>query len=258
MKLSRRIFLGSAAALLPRGAVARTPDIPLIDLHVHAEGEMTVERAARIAQERGVKIGIAEHGGCGLEMGSDESLLRYVERLAPHPVFKGMQAEGHDWMRCFSREALAKLDFILADALVFPEKDGRHVRLWTQEAKITDKQDFMDRYVDFNVQVISLEPIHIFANPTFLPEAIAGEYDALWTKERMWKVIEAAAKRKVAIEINSLYRIPSEVFIRMAKEAGVRFTFGSNSHGDGIGRLDYCLEMARRCGLARADFFVPG
>jgi len=52
--------------------------------------------------------------------------------------------------------------------------------------------------------------------------------------------------------------LPGETAAHTPKEAGVRFTFGSNSHGDGIGRLEYCVEMARRCALSRADFFVPG
>jgi histidinol phosphatase-like PHP family hydrolase len=145
----------------------------------------------------------------------------------------------------------------LSDALTFPEKDGRRVRLWTQEAKIEDKQDFMERYVDFNVRVIATEPIDIFANPTFLPEAIVGEYDTLWTAGRMKRVIDAAVEHEVAIEINALYRIPSLAFLRTAKDAGVKFSFGSNTHGDGIGKLDYCLEMAKTLGLSSKHMFSP-
>ena len=116
----------------------------------------------------------------------------------------------------------------------------------------------MDRYVDFNVQVMAREPIDILANPTFLPICIEDQYDALWTPARMSQVIETAVRYGVAIEINARYRIPSLTFLRMAKEAGVRFSFGSNHHGEDIGRMGYCLEMARR---ARPDqtghFYTP-
>lgn len=269
-KISRREFLSRAAAAGALSVVSRQVrgdpsftapdsemDFPLIDFHAHIEGDFTLEKALQLAKQRGVKLGVAEHGGCGQAMGSDGALKRYIERLAGQPVYKGMQAEGLDWMRCFSKEVVAQLDFVLADALTFPEKDGRLVRLWFPEVRIEDKQDFMDRYVDFNVRVISSEPIDIFANPTFLPSCIANEYDALWTKERMQKVIDAAVKYGVAIEINSRYNIPSSAFIRLAKHAGAKFSFGSNAHGEDIGKLEYGLDMAKGCGLTRQDMFLP-
>ncbi len=268
--ISRRGFLGSAAAVgalsvLPRRVLAirsdATPggelDFPLVDFHSHIEGNFTVEEAVRLAEKRGVKLGIVEHGGFGEAIGSDSDLKRHIQRLSALPVYKGIQAEGHNWMNCFSKEAVCELDYVLADALTFPEKDGRHVRLWTPEARIEDKQDFMDRYVDFNVQVISNEPIDIFANPTFLPEAIANEYEALWTKERMKKMIDAAVKYDVAIEINSRFNIPSLAFVRMARDAGVKFSFGSNNRNADVGKLDYSVKIAKECGLTRPDMFTP-
>jgi len=267
---SRRSFLASIAAggafcIVPRhatGWAGGTPSsndlgFPRIDFHAHVEENMTLERALELARQRGVRLGIAEHGGCHEGMKNDAEMKLYIERLAGQPVYKGMQAEGHTWMRCFSKEVVAQLDFVLADALTFPEKDGRWVRLWPPEAQITDPQDFMERYVEFNVRVISLEPIDIFANPTFLPEAIVKDYDALWTKERMRKVIDAAVKYGVAIEINSLYNIPSVPFLRMAKDAGVKFSFGSNAHGESVGILDYSVKTARELGLTQDDMFVP-
>ena len=73
----------------------------------------------------------------------------------------------------------------------------------------------------------------------------------------MTQVIEAAVRYGVAIEINARYRIPSLTFLRIAKEAGVRFSFGSNHHGQDIGRMGYCLEMANALGLTQQDIFTP-
>ncbi len=267
---SRRSFLASVAAggalcTMPRRLTGWAEDapssddlgFPLIDFHAHVEENMTLERALELARQRGVKLGIAEHGGCHEGMKDDGEMKRYIERLAGQPVYKGMQAEGRNWMQCFSKEVVAQLDYVLADALTFPEKDGRWVRLWTPEAQITEPQDFMERYVEFNVRVISREPIDIFANPTFLPEAIVKDYDALWTKERMRKVIGAAVKYGVAIEINSLYNIPSLAFLRMAKDAGAKFSFGSNAHGESVGVLAYSVKTAKELGLTRSDMFAP-
>lgn len=268
--ISRRRFLttvGAAGALcsMPRhvtGWAEETPSsselgFPLIDFHAHVEGRMTTARLLELAEKRGVKIGIAQHGGCTEEMKDDAGIQQYIATWEGLPVYRGMQAEGHTWMRCFSKDVVAQLDFVLADALTFPEKDGRWVRLWTPEAQITDPQDFMERYVEFNVQVISKEPIDIFANPTFLPDAIVKEYDDLWTKERMRKVIDAAVKYGVAIEINSRYNIPSTAFLRMAKDAGAKFSFGSNAHDESVGILDYSVNMAKELGLTASDMFVP-
>jgi histidinol phosphatase-like PHP family hydrolase len=232
--------------------------VPLVDLHAHLEGQISIQRALEIAQARGVRLGVVEHGGRGEALHDDETLRRYVEETAPYPVYVGIQAEGMDWDRCFSESARAGLDYVLSDALSFPERDGRRVRLWTAEVQIDDAQDFMDRYVDFNVQVISSTPINILANPTFLPAAIVEAYDALWTEVRMDAVIAAALAHDVAIEINARYEIPSAAFIRRAKGAGVRFSFGSNQHGELIGQLAYCVRMARECNLTRADIYLPG
>jgi len=87
---------------------------------------------------------------------------------------------------------------------------------------------------------------------------IAKEYDTLWTEARMRRVIDAATQNEVAIEINGRYRLPSEKFIRLAKAAGAKFTFGTNNGGRDIGSLDYCLEMQEKCDLRWQDMFVPG
>ena len=231
-------------------------DFPLIDFHVHIEDDMTLERVLQLTDERGVKVGVVEHAGFGQTIANDDDMKRYIEELAPQAVYAGIQAEGRDWMKAFSEDVLSQLDFVLTDALTFPEKDGRLVELWTPEAKIDDKKDFMERYVNFNVQIISNEPIDIFANPTFLPHCIANEYDALWTEERMKKVIEAAVKSDVAIEINSRYNIPSLAFIKLAKDADTKFSFGSNTHGEEAGRLEYCLDVSEKIGLTRRNMFM--
>jgi histidinol phosphatase-like PHP family hydrolase len=99
----------------------------------------------------------------------------------------------------------------------------------------------------------------VWVNPTFLPAAIASRYDELWTEERMSRVIDAAVKQRVAIEINARYRIPSERFLRLAKAKGARFTFGTNNAGAAdLGDWSYPLAMQEALGLRWQDMFVPG
>jgi histidinol phosphatase-like PHP family hydrolase len=135
------------------------------------------------------------------------------------------------------------------------------MRLWipAEVGEIADSREFMDTLVERTVGILEREPIDIYVNPTFLPASIAQQYDTLWTEERMKRVISAAVKNGVAIEINNRYRLPSPSFIRMAKEAGARFTFGTNNGGaDDLGRCEYGLQMAEECKLVWQNFFVPG
>ena len=67
----------------------------------------------------------------------------------------------------------------------------------------------MDTLVERAVGILEREPIDIYANPTFLPDLIAKDYDRLWTEKRMMQVIGAAARNGVAIELNNRYRLPS-------------------------------------------------
>jgi histidinol phosphatase-like PHP family hydrolase len=258
--------VSAAAGSLARGfgnaAAADGLDFPLVDYHAHLDDVVTLEKALQLSKERGVKFGIVEHAGTkankypGL-LSTDEDLKRYIAKLEGKPVYKGIQAEGLDWPTCFSKELVAQLDYVLSDALTFPDKGGQRIELWRPGVKFDDKQGFMDRYTDFNVQVMAQEPIDIIANPTFLPDAMMSEFDALWTVPRMEKVVKAAVKYKVAIEINSRYSLPRLDFLKMAKEAGAKFSTGSNIHGLDVGKLDYCVEVIKKLGLTKKDIFTP-
>jgi histidinol phosphatase-like PHP family hydrolase len=114
----------------------------------------------------------------------------------------------------------------------------------------------MDIYVSRNEGVMK-EPIDIYANATFLPAPLHPQYDALWTAARMKRVIDAAIENDVAIEINNRYRIPSPAFIKAAKAAGAKFSFGTNNAEAELGRLEYPIQMVRECGLQWQDIFVP-
>jgi histidinol phosphatase-like PHP family hydrolase len=273
--ISRRRFLNATFAAGALSAVAGTfgkgsslastvdsLDFPLVDYHVHLDQTVTLEKALQLSQERRVKFGIVEHAGTKANLypgllSTDEDLKRYLAKLEGKPVYKGIQAEGLDWTVCFSKSVVAQLDYVLSDALTFPDKNGQRIELWRPGVKFEDPQDFMERYTDFNVQVMAREPLDILANPTFLPASLEPAFNALWTVERMKKVIRAAVQYQVAIEINSRYRLPRMNFLKMAQAAGAKFSLGSNIHGVDVGKLDYCIEAAKQLGLTRKDIFTP-
>ncbi len=233
-------------------------DLPLIDYHVHLKGGLTLEQALEKSRKAGITYGIAENCGLGFPVTNDEQLKQSFDRLEGRPVLKAMQAEGREWVNMFSPEMIAKFDYVFSDALTFHDNQGRRTRLWmANEVHVDDEQEFMDMYVGKIVTILADEPIDIFVNPTFLPDVIAGRYDELWTQQRMRKVAKAAVKNGVAIEINARYRIPSVKFIKLAKQAGAKFAFGTNNGGRELGHLKYSLDVAEQCGLTKDDMFVP-
>jgi histidinol phosphatase-like PHP family hydrolase len=102
------------------------------------------------------------------------------------------------------------------------------------------------------------EPVDIYVNPTFIPAQLQSRYDELWTNERMDRVVNALLRNQVALEINARYKIPSIAFIRKAKAAGVKFSFGTNNvKNDDLNRLEYCLKVIKEAGLTAEDMFMP-
>jgi histidinol phosphatase-like PHP family hydrolase len=73
----------------------------------------------------------------------------------------------------------------------------------------------------------------------------------------MQRVVDAAVKFRVAIEISSSFKLPRLPFLRVAKSAGAKFCFGSNGRYPAMGKLDYSVQMAKELALARSDVFVP-
>lgn len=270
--LSRRHFLARAVPVLafpsllfpnssrPTRAVEALK-FPLVDFHVHLDNS-TIDNVLKLSQERGVKFGIVEHAGTKenqypVVLSNDAELKRYLAMLDSKPVYKGVQAEWIDWRACFSSEVLGQLDFVLSDAMTFPGQDGRRMKLWEKGAEIGDPESFMDRYADWHVEIMSKEPLDILANTTWLPPQLLPDYERLWTSSRRQKVIDAAIKYGVALEISASYKLPKRSFLDHARDAGVKFSLGSNGRYPVMGRLDYAIEMAQALNLNSSDLFTP-
>lgn len=277
-RLSRRTFLSRNAV----GAASLTtllspihsqtipgttskPLFPLVDFHVHPDNS-TIEKIVALGLERGIKFGLVEHAGTKeneypVVLSDDTALLGWIAQLEGKGVYKGVQAEWTDWMSCFSKATLAKLDYVLTDAMTMPGKQGQRVKLWlpgsVDEMGMNEPEKFMDRYVEWHVQTMATEPFDILGNTSWLPDRLAPDWDRLWTAARMDKVITAALKYGVALEISASYKLPKLPFLRRMKEAGVKFSLGSNGRYPNMGKLDYSLDLARTLGLEAKDLFTP-
>ncbi len=241
-------------------AALHASNFPVLDLHTHLKGGLTLAEVALRQFRTGIGAGIAVNGGLGFAVTNDAGLDRALAEIR-HPLFfTALQGEGREWPTLFSREALARFDYVFTDAMTIAGPGGRRMRLWIpEEVTLGDAETFMESLVAQTVRVLESEPIDVWVNPTFLPQILAARHAELWTPARRDRVIAGAASHRVAIEINDRFQLPGADFIRAAKKAGLRFTFGTNNAGrDDLGRLDYCVRMARECGLTWQDLWVPG
>jgi len=233
------------------------PAFPVADYHVHLSEHLSIEQAVALGKERGIQVGILEHPGPGYPINTDADLQHYIDTLRKYPVRVGLQPVYPGWSKAFSKSLLDQLDYVLMDALTLPKPDGAWLAIWQIDTMVDDGEAFMTRYLQFIEQVLTTEPIDIFGWPTFLPVPIARQYTQLWTPQRMQRIIDLAQARKIAIEINELAHVPDEAFITRAKQAGLKFTFGTDSRTpQAATHFYYCYQMVQKCGLTEADMFV--
>ena len=238
-------------------------NFPVIDYHVHLKGGLTKEMAHAMSMNYGINYGVAPNageGGVGRMLADDKEVYEYYEEVKPLPFLCGVQGEGRRWTKTFSQEALGIFDYLFTDAMTIRDHKNRNSRIYRAEEVHYDgvtKEQYMDRIVEQTVKILTNEPADIFANPTYIPDDMNVDYDKYWTDERIEKVLDVLEQHSIALEINPRYRIPSLKIISMAKERGLKFTFGTNNVDANFGRLEYCIEAIEKCGITAEDIWFP-
>jgi hypothetical protein len=250
------LVTGAALAQPPRPA----PLGAKADYHVHIKGGLTLDDAIGRSKASGITYGVAINGGLRQPYPDDSSAEAFLKVLRPNPFFLAFQAEGREWVGLFSKATLEKFDYVFTDSMTWTDDAGKRMRLWMPDevGTIPDPEKFMDMLVDRATKIFRDEPIDLYVNPTFLPDQINANYDRLWTPVRMKRIVDGLAASGIGMEINNRYRIPSRTFIMMAKQAGVKFSCGTNNAGaQDLGRNEYCIEMITACELKAGNFWSP-
>lgn len=232
-------------------------DFPVLDYHVHLKGGLTRQGAAVQSRHVGINYALAPNCGIGFPINDDAGIYRFLDTMRSQPFILAMQAEGREWLTTFSKTARDQFDYVFTDAMTFTDNKGKRTRLWiSDEVAIGDEQEYMDMIVD-RICTVLQEPVDVYVNPFFLPEQMRDRYDQFWTESRMDKAIAALAKSGKALEINARYQIPNKALIMKAKQAGVKFTFGTNNAESQVSKLEYCIRMKKECGLTSTDMYQP-
>ena len=229
---------------------------PLIDYHVHLTEQFTIEMAVKLSGELNVKFGIVEHPGPHTGIQTDDDLKRYIEKLRKYPVYIGLQPVYRNWSDGFSKDGLNQLDFVLMDADTVPTGNNVYLEIWRHNNYIDDIPTFMKLYMNHIENILKYEPITIFARPTYLPVNFGRYYDALWTADRVQQIIKLAKERNIAFEISTPMHVPKKEIIIEAKNAGLKFSFGTNARNFDAGKLHYGLKMVEECGLSADDMLI--
>lgn len=240
-------------------AACRARGITITDWHLHIRGGMTPELAAARELASGIRSSAMENHGREWEVATNERLRAFAEnarkvRVGGQCLPVGIQVNDRDWFKQIDPETRTMFDYILADTMIMGHlPDGRDNRLWLPQS-IPDPEAWMEHYVAHNLQILD-EPISILANPTYLPQELAGLYDKLWTDERMRAVIAKAVAHGIALEIQAGSPYPRPKFLRLAKQMGAKFSFGTNNFDQAPKDLSRWLEVIEELDLHGSDIW---
>jgi histidinol phosphatase-like PHP family hydrolase len=241
------------------------------DLHVHttfSDGRLSLPEVVALAAERGVRVGVADHVSSrtpALMVSTIDGFARYLDALEGAPVWRAAELCWCDSLYAtIPAELLSRLDYRIGSNHGFPLPGGGMGSPWWEVLPPPwDRapERLMDALVDELCRMVRTMPIQIAAHSTLTPPALHAlepDVHAWWTPEREDRYVQALVESGVALEISDRYRLPHDRLLQRARQAGVRFSLGSDGHSRAqVGRLGWATEAARRNGIGDRDLFVP-
>ena len=232
-----------------------------IDTHNHSltfsDGALTPEEIIKRGEEKGYKVGIADHLSKFWKIKTDIDLERYIFYLNKLSCYKSGEIDlGQEII--FSKELLNRLDYIIGGIHnLFWE--GRWQSLWFMKEEIKEPDKFMELYKKAILKAIRepVIPMDILAHSTQLPPRLVRAFkEEVISDEWIEEVLLEAKEHDIAVEINNTEKIPSERFIKKALKIGVKISLGSDGHiGEDNVNLDWCLEMVEKVGITEDNLF---
>jgi len=241
------------------------------DLHVHttmSDGDLTLHEVVGLARERGVVVGIADHvstRNVRRFVASLDALETYLDALGDAPVFRsGEFCWCDDLWSSMPTELAERFDYRVGSNHGFWLPNGERASPWWQELP-EEWRGRADELVGIMVanlcDLVRTMPIEIVAHSTLLPPALLrmeADPEAWWSEAHEDRFIDAVVRSGVAMEISNRYRLPHDRLLRKAREAGARFSLGSDGHTEAqIARLEWAVAAAERAGIGAGDMFVP-
>ena len=116
--------------------------------------------------------------------------------------------------------------------MTFTGKDGQRVKLWEQGCR-DPRVDMADKQSSWIALWIGTSKSWPRAHRHLRQHHLAPGLDGrrignLLDPAPLQKVVDAALKYRVALEISASFKLPKLPFLKLAKAAGAKFSFGSN------------------------------
>ncbi|OGJ92069.1 MAG: hypothetical protein A2268_05930 [Candidatus Raymondbacteria bacterium RifOxyA12_full_50_37] len=233
----------------------------LFDLHLHttlSDGAMKPADIARLSKEQYTGAGVADHISPYQKIRDEQSFAAYRKELLKHDLLAGAEI-------CLgpvidiSQESLSSLDYIIGSihALFFDENLSLY--FWDDRVRFPNLQYLVDHYAKTVVHFLDTAPINIMGHPTLLPMFMQskGIIDP-FSDSQIHDMVAAGVRNKVAFEISSRWKVPSERFLRECARQGAFVSLGSDAHtADQAFNLDFPLQMMEKTGIDRGQLFVP-
>lgn len=227
----------------------------IADLHTHtvfSDGRLLPREVLRIASDKGYRVGLADHCGPGsFQLDSPERFQGYLSAIQDLPAYRAVELDlGREIP--VSPEDLKRCHYLIGGVHSVGPVDFF-------DPKVTEID--LARLLDEMLEIIGRQSqrysFEILAHPGLLPCNFREQKDAITNDWRV-KLVELALKCDLAIELSSRWLVPDLKLASMAKEAGLKFSLGSDGHGaDRMCRLDHSLELAGKLELEDRDLFWP-
>lgn len=227
----------------------------IADLHTHtifSDGRLSPLEVLRIASDKGYLVGLADHCGTGnFQLDSEGRFEKYIAAIKDLPAYLAVELDlGREIP--VSPESLKRCHYLIGGVHSSGPMDFFDPRITN-----VDLGQLLEEMLGMIERRSRKYSFDILAHPGLLPCNFREQKDAITDGWRV-KLVELALKCNLAIELSSRWLVPDLKLAAMAKEAGLKFSLGSDGHGaDRMCRLEYSLELADKLGLDDRDLFWP-
>jgi histidinol phosphatase-like PHP family hydrolase len=244
-----------------------TPLFEQCDLHVHtslspcAMRDMHIRSIIDAADECGVRyLGLTDHIAEPQDSARVGITRRELESVKkPMEVFVGCEADIIDvGKQAVTREIRAEVDFVAVAANHF------HARTVAQPED--ESYDAVKRhFLAMLNYACSLEWVDVIVHPlNVFPGTFDPTFLELMTDDELAEPIELAVKNGIAFEISPRALLDrAQIYFRLrflglCKEAGLKFSIGSDAHRlDAVGQTRVLAPIIRELGLTDDDIWLP-
>ncbi len=246
-------------------------DWKLCDLHTHtdmSDATYGIDTLVEVETNLGQTVGVSDHMFC-CGMYTVRQVYAYLETLKRYPVYRGYEMNmEHNIV--LPEDAEMAFDYVIAAVHSLPDCHGGFIPLsayfhqragYTAQYEKNYAPDLCRQYLAHVIRLMEkafgTQRVDILGHADVLPPC-SELYGTKFLTDWENAVISLCKRYGIALEISGMWRAPDMDMLRRAKEAGLRFSVGSDCHRVAeIGVLDYPKLAIETLGIEQDDLFRP-